>query len=128
MTTHETATRYPLTWPTGWKRTPTHARRRAAFRHNRTELSIYQATSRLQDELGRLGTQSEILSTNVETRLDGTPRSDRKAPIDPGVAVYFTLKGQPRCLACDKWDRVADNIAAIAAHIEAIRAVDEAGR
>mgnify|MGYP000712282402 CR=1 FL=1 len=129
MTTHETATRYPLTWPAGWKRTPTAQRARARFRSGRTELSIYEATQRLQGELERLerGIGGVVLSTNVETRLDGMPRSDRRAPADPGAAVYFRLKGQPRCLACDKWDRVADNIAAIAAHIEAIRAVDRYG-
>jgi DnaJ-domain-containing protein 1 len=37
------------------------------------------------------------------------------------------MAGKPRCLACDRWLRVADNIAAIAAHIYAIRAVDRYG-
>lgn len=46
---------------------------------------------------------------------------------DPGVAVYFKLKGKPRVLACDKWHSAAENMAAIAGHIEAIRAVDRYG-
>lgn len=37
------------------------------------------------------------------------------------MAVYFRLKGEPRVLACDRWDRVADNMAALAAHIDAMR-------
>jgi hypothetical protein len=41
--------------------------------------------------------------------------------------VYFKLHGKDRVLACDKWDRVADNIAAIAAHIDAIRRQDRYG-
>lgn len=73
-----------------------------------------------------LGAQSEVLSTNISLGIRGMPRSNEE-PTDPGAAVYFTLKGHPRALACDKWDRVADNIAAIAMHIEAIRAVDRYG-
>jgi hypothetical protein len=67
------------------------------------------------------------LSTNVALRLDGLPRSGQREPDDPGAAVYFKLKGKPRCLACDRWLTVADNIASIAAHVSAIRAVDRYG-
>ena len=35
--------------------------------------------------------------------------------------------GKPKVFACDKWNRVADNVAAIARHIEALRAVDRYG-
>jgi hypothetical protein len=37
------------------------------------------------------------------------------------VAIYFRLKGEPRVLACDKWNRVAHNLYAISKHIDAIR-------
>ncbi|WP_197535667.1 J domain-containing protein [Sphingobium sp. SYK-6] len=67
------------------------------------------------------------LSTNLETRLDGNPRSGQPEPQDPGAAVYFRLQGKDTVLACDKWDRVADNIAAIAKHIEALRGMDRWG-
>lgn len=43
------------------------------------------------------------------------------ACIDRGAAVYFEMKGKPVSLACDKWNRVEDNIWAIAKHIEALR-------
>jgi len=33
----------------------------------------------------------------------------------------FRIKGEPRVLACDKWDLCADNMAALAKHVEAIR-------
>jgi hypothetical protein len=85
------------------------------------------AISRLSGELDRLGATHPILSTNVETRLDGLPRSGQSNPDDPGAAVYFRFKGQPRALACDRWDRVADNIAAIAQHIDALRRIDRYG-
>jgi hypothetical protein len=67
------------------------------------------------------------LSTNFELRADGRPRRDRRYPADPGVAFYFELDDQPHVLACDRWDTVADNIAAIAAHIEALRGQERWG-
>jgi DnaJ-domain-containing protein 1 len=132
-------TRYPLAWPRGWPRTSGAQRRRARFKTSRrrvdggaswvthAELTIAQALGRLDLELDRLNARHPIVSTNVEVRLDGSPRSDRRNPDDPGIAVYFQLDGKPRVLACDRWDRVADNLAAVAAHIEAIRAVERYG-
>lgn len=78
-------------------------------------------TQSLRGELHRLGAVRFVLSTNVELRQDGFPRSDRRSPADPGVAVYFDLKGRPIVMACDKWSRVEDNLWAITKHIEAIR-------
>lgn len=139
---NETATRYPLSWPTGWKRTLAHQRRRAEFsrvvkaynqatgkteRSGARALTVYDALQRLTAELDRLGASEEILSTNVQVRLDGLPRSGQAEPGDPGAAVYFTLKKKPTVLACDRWDRVADNIAAIAQHIDALRRIDRYG-
>jgi hypothetical protein len=137
----EQAQRFPLSWPAGWQRTPSSKRQAAKFSKTKTQrigessykrqesLTVADAVARLIGELRRLGAQAgtEVLSTNLVTRLDGMPRSDGANPADPGAAVYFRLKGQPRVLACDRWHRVADNIAAIAAHIEAIRAVDRYG-
>jgi hypothetical protein len=75
----------------------------------------------LAAELGRLGASRQILSTNVELRIDGLPYANRAAPTDPGAAVYFQFKSKPVTLACDKWNRVEDNIWAIARHIAALR-------
>lgn len=131
-----TAERYPLSWPHGWPRTAAHKRKRALFHSSdrnangwreKRDLTIYAAMRRLTDELDRLGACSVLVSTNVETTRDGQPRSDRRAPDDPGVAVYFKLGGQDRVLACDKWDRVPGNIAAIAGHIDAIRRQERYG-
>jgi len=132
--------RCPLSWPSGWKRTGADARRSARFargemRTNQIggeyrslrQLTVADAVARLEAELNRLGAENEVLSTNVQVRLDGLPRSGQREPDDPGAAVYFSLAGKPRCLACDRWTRVADNIAAIAAHVEAVRAVDRYG-
>lgn len=142
MRTTDSVTRYPLSWPTGWKRYG-YPRPRARFSGsgrqysgegaNRTSrrviqpLSPAQAINRLRLELDRLGARDVVLSTNLQVRLDGWPRSDQREPQDPGAAVYFTLQKKDRCLACDRWDRVADNIAAIAAHVEALRGIDRWG-
>lgn len=80
-----------------------------------------EAVSALGAELTRLRATKQVLSTNVQRRLDGVPYSNRAHPTDPGVAVYFELKGKPVSLACDKWNRVEDNVWAIAKHVEALR-------
>jgi hypothetical protein len=88
---------------------------------------VSHAIERLSGELARLGATSELLSSNLDVRLDGLPRSGQAEPDDRGVAVWFWLKKKPLCLACDKWDRVADNVAAIAQHIDALRRIDRYG-
>lgn len=125
---------YPLSWPVSWPRckSPTRAKfgaeRWVANANNpnggwkaRGALTLAQARERLLDELSRLGASHVVLSTNIKTRNDGLPYSNAAEPRDSGTAVYFRLKGEPRVLACDKWDRVADNLAALAKHIEAVR-------
>lgn len=74
-----------------------------------------------------VGDYNVVVSTNVELRGDGQPYSGRRAPDDPGAAVFFKLKGKPCVLACDKWNRVEDNLSAIARHIEALRGQERWG-
>jgi len=92
-------------------------------------LTVADALGRLFNEMRRLGVREGdvIVSTNIRTRLDGLPYSNEAAPADPGAAVYFRLKKADRVLACDRYRSVAGNIAAIAAHIEALRAIDRYG-
>jgi hypothetical protein len=126
---------YPLQWPGGRPRKPQGLRKRSTFgkkvyngRWDETKrLTVAEALSRLQDELDRIGARYPVVSTNLETRLDGLPRSGQAEPSDPGVALYFDLGCKPHCMPCDTYDRVADNIAAIAKHIEATRAIDRFG-
>lgn len=134
-------TAYPLSWPPGKPRAK--LRVRAAFgkvvtrtrgsgdqtwtSRDKDRVTIADALHRLQRELDLLGASRIVCSTNVEVRLDGFPRSDRRAPDDPGVAVYFRVEGDPVVLAVDRYDTVADNIVAIAKHIEASRAIERYG-
>lgn len=128
---------YPLAWPTGRPRTA--KRQPALFRDAQAasgRLSIHRAKARLitQFELmTRTGrpyrTTDIILSTNIRYTRDGRRDQNvsRRDPDDCGAAVYFNLDGRPHVLACDRWDTIADNIAAIAAHIEALRGQERWG-
>jgi hypothetical protein len=110
---------YPLQWPIGWFR-KAGGRSRAKFgRGYGTDMT--SARNLLFAELRRLGAGNVVVSTNLPLNSNGLPRGDAREPGDAGVAVYFRLKGDSRALACDKWDRVADNIMAIAKHVEAVR-------
>jgi hypothetical protein len=135
---------FPLAWPPGWKRITT--RTRAKFKGAAggfqsmagseqrswvpgTSVTIAQGTKRVQDELRRFGVSesSVVISSNLQLRLDGLPRSGQPNPQDPGVAVYWQDGKQERCMAIDRYDRVADNLAAIAATLEAMRAIERHG-
>jgi hypothetical protein len=128
------ATRYPLVWPMRWPRTPPANRRVANFGTKergdyKRQMTPATATQRLMRELDLLRADRDhaVLSTNLVVRLDGLPRSDQPEPRDPGVALYFKVSSADRALASDRWTRVADNITALAAHINAIRAVGRYG-
>jgi hypothetical protein len=109
-------TSFPLSWPTGRPRIT--SRDSARF-----DTSFAQARDGLAAELDRLGARSQILSSNVPLRLDGQPYANAPEPKDPGVAVYFKYKGRQFAFACDRWNRVKDNIQAIRKTIEALRGI-----
>lgn len=137
---------YPLTWPSDWPRTPAARRTWAKFgkgeRRNYTgsdktyfrkvDLSVSDGVARVLHELHLLcgsGRDDIVISTNVRLRLDGLPRSNEPEPSDPGVAVYWTdiSSSKPRCMAIDIYARVADNLAAVAATIDAMRSIERHG-
>lgn len=133
---------YPLQWPTGWKRTAPELRTRARFgKASRAragggwdygrQLTINEAVERVRAELQRMRIASDdlVISSNLELRLDGLPRSAQREPADSGAAVYWRERqgDVPRCMAIDRYDRVADNLAAIAATLEAMRAIERHG-
>lgn len=132
----EAISSFPLHWPAGWRRTAPFQRDRAKFgkadRGNyvrKRELSIADGVRRVLDELGRMGVHRDdvVISTNVRTRLDGLPYSNAAQPDDPGAAVYWRKRNETRCMAIDRYDRVQDNLAAIAATLDAMRAIERHG-
>lgn len=121
---------YPLAWPTGWKRTAPAQRRDANFTKYKKRLSVSDGTQRVRLELERMliSENDLVISTDLKLRMDGFPRSDQAEPSDPGAAVYWIdRKKAPRAMAIDRYTRVADNLAAIAATLEALRAVERHG-
>jgi hypothetical protein len=127
--------RFPLAWPPHKARKPAHARKFGQFSAGvdngsyvgRRKITAAEATQRVERELDRLGGRWPILSSNLELRVDGRPRADKGEPVDPGACLYFDLKGIPHAMACDTYMTVAQNIAAIAAHLEASRAIERYG-
>lgn len=122
---------YPLSWPDGWARTPNYNRKYGHFKRERRDPSVMEGVRRILDQLSMMGISKDnvLISTNVATRLDGMPRSDQRAPTDPGVAVYWR-KGQNaemQCMAVDVYIDVADNLCAVAAVLEAMRAIERHG-
>lgn len=124
----------PVAWPVRKPRTSAAARKNALWRIEGRRLRWDDAVRRLQEQVRAITKPSQnwrvleqTLSTNFELRMDGRPRRDRGAPSDPAVAFFFELDGEPHTLACDLWDTVPDNIAAIAAHIEALRGQERWG-
>jgi hypothetical protein len=94
-------------------------------------ISITEAMNRVLNELRRLGVMEgdAIISSNLQLRLDGLPRGEQRAPADPGVAVYWVRPGEQgmKCMAIDRYNKVEHNLAAIAATLEAIRAIERHG-
>jgi hypothetical protein len=134
MSAPELALAYPLRWPEGRPRSSRH--KPSAFRHDGRNITWTVARRRLVEQITRITptgspwrVTDQVLSTNIRFTLAGyrDQNVSRRDPDDPGVAFYFALDGRPHVLACDRWDTVYDNVAAIAAHIDALRGQERWG-
>jgi hypothetical protein len=116
-------TAYPLAWPPDHKRAPYRESSRfgtnSSIQSKRTSLN--EVINDLILELQRLGARGVTISANLALRQDGYPKSGQAQPMDPGVAVYFTLNKKSIVLPCDRWHRVECNLMAVVKHIEATR-------
>jgi hypothetical protein len=131
-------TAFPLSWPKGKPRTESWKRVRGKFEtakdgvdggNRKQSITIAGAVTRLKHELKLMGARNVVISTNLELRkTDGLPKSGQgRLREDPGAAVYFRLDGDPVTFAVDRYDDVAQNLAAIAAHIGAARGIERWG-
>jgi hypothetical protein len=122
---------YPLCWPDGWVRTASYQRKTAHFKRYGNRASVMEGLNRILDELSKMSIRRDdvLISTNVPTRLDGMPRSDQREPTDAGVAVYWrkNQNAQMQCMAIDIYQKVSDNLCAVAATLEAMRAIERHG-
>lgn len=129
---------FPLSWPEGWPRIKNRshgyqfkvtANVPGQSYASRKPIAPDRARKLLREELGRLGAKLVVISTNVELRADGEMRADRadRRLADPGVAVYFMLKGKPMVMAQDAYEGIAANLRSLGLAIEAIRALERHG-
>jgi hypothetical protein len=122
---------YPLSWPAGWKRTNALSRKNGQFKNYGKRITVAIATDRVLDQLYKLGVSRNnvVISTNLQLRMDGFPRGDQAQPADRGAAVYWrkSQDAPTRCMAIDQYARIEDNLAAIAATLEAMRAIERHG-
>jgi len=133
-------TAFPLQWPAGWPRSAIKSAAKFGKKEDRhndqrswketVDLTMADAIKRVRDVLGRMGVSRDdfVISTNLKLNLAGLPRVDQGEPIDAGVAVYWQAAGKPQTvIAIDLYYRVRDNLAAIAATLEAMRAIERHG-
>jgi hypothetical protein len=114
---------FPLSWPVEYPRTL--LRRRSDFKTD-----FVRARMEILIELRRMGVAIAgiEISTNCPViKKTGLPGVVRPQLSDPGVAVYFQRKNKPYVLACDKWDRIEDNMHAIALTTKAMRGMERWG-
>lgn len=116
---------FPLQWPEGWPRTPHHKRGPSRFGKN---LGFNQI-GKLQNELRLLGARNVVISSNVPLRQDGLPYASetKRRYDDPGVAVYFLLKGKTLSMARDRYNTPWENIRSLILAIDAMRSIERHG-
>lgn len=96
--------------------------------YGKYDLSISAALTRVQEEVRRMGGTGLRVDTDLRVRNDGLPYSKQAAPEDPGVVVAFRLSGNKAVVfPCDRYSKVEQNLAAIAATLEAKRAIERHG-
>lgn len=112
---------YPLQWPLGWPRTeyPVYSQ----FRNP----TVASARNLILDELNRLGADRVVISSNMALNRDGFPSAQQRRMNDTGVAVYFYLNGEERCIPSDKYVTVEENLHAVGRSIEALRSLERWG-
>lgn len=114
----------PLQWPVGYKRITRH--KRALFRNK----TVHSMRVEIVKQINLLNNAKDVYITcEIPLRNDGEIYQAfvNKQPDDRGVAVYFTLNGEQVCLAADQYNRIEDNLCAVAKTIEALRAIDRYG-
>lgn len=118
---------YPLAWPEGWSRTPQRQRKRGKmfagnFGRSRDMLLA-------QFRLMGVPAHTVVISSWLPLRRDGLPYAEQaRRPIeDPGVAVYFTLRGRQMVMARDVYDTPFDNLHSLKIAIEHLRGLERHG-
>jgi len=126
---------HPLRWPDGWKKTAADKRERGRQfirgGYNGSLPTFAYGRNGVIEELRKLGAKNVVISTSVDVRFDGVPRSgvepDRLNFKEPGAAIYFTLNGRQMVVAQDAFDSPAVNLRSLTLAIEAFRTLGRHG-
>lgn len=113
---------FPLHWPIGYKRSANRTR-------SRFKVTMDASQRLLQKEVSRLGGKNLVVSTNIPVRKDGGLYADwmNKRIDDPGVAIYFRYQDNDISMCCDQYERIWENVYALAKGIEALRSLERWG-
>ena len=117
------ATYESLNWPSEIEKTVMLATKQARYSSDRT---LKQAVDILANEVRLFGGQDLRITSDLELTKSGLPNQSKR-PKYKGVAVYFKWQGIDRCICCDAWKRVADNIYGIYRSIYGMRQAELAG-
>lgn len=120
-----TVSNFPLTWPSGWERTPDYKRRSSSP----FKATFERARQQLLNELKLLKATGTVISSNIPVRNDGMLYADaaRRRIDDPGVAIYFIRNGKQVVMARDLYWSPYDNLRSICLAIEAMRSLERHG-
>jgi hypothetical protein len=112
---------YPLYWPESWPRAK--YQKQAKFGDH----SVAKGRKVLQDQVRLFGGSDLIISSNLELKLDGMPKSNQRQPYDRGVAIFFKRNKHDFALACDVYTTVEDNLWALCRTLDALRQIERDG-
>lgn len=112
---------FPLQWPVQQPRTK-HQMRAQFGKHSPSKAGNY-----LVNDLSMMQARQCIITSNLQLRKDNSGFYANQRVEDPAIAVFFTLKGVPKVMACDKWDRPEHNIWALYLSVAAIRGLERWG-
>lgn len=134
---------YPLKWPQQKSRTPQQGRKIGRFSQasgrygGRKPLTLTDACGRLSQEIEawtnvgksyRINPDRVVITSDLASiRGDGMPCAKQGNPADPGIAIYFSLDGEPLILAIDTFTTIEQNIAGAAFALDKLRALDRHG-
>lgn len=116
---------YPLEWPEGWPRTKPEKQ----LSDNRFNTTFERARLELVAEMRRLGARNLVISSWLPLRGDGYPRADaaRRRIEDPGVAIYFELRGRKMSMAQDAFWSVQGNLRSLGLAVAGLRQMERHG-
>lgn len=110
-----------IDWPAGFERTPEADRQRC----RKYDVSLSQAFSDLETELGRLGVDDYRYSFDADQRKTDQRPYARASPDDPGFVLRWTMDGDQYAVACDRWNRLRDNVRTVGLYLNEKRKMEQ---